>query len=224
MAAQKGVTGAAGALTMAGPMPRTELLSMSHDCEAVLEFWFGAPQGDAAAAVRGHEALWWGGGAETDAVIRRRFGALRQAAIAGELDAWASTARGRLALIILVDQFSRNVCRGSPQAYAHDALALEWCLDGLRHDYDRALRCVERVFFYMPLEHAESPPLQARCVELMQTLAEQVPAEQRAAFQAFTEHARGHQDIIRRFGRFPHRNAVLGRASTPQETEFLARA
>lgn len=192
---------------------------MQH-CEEVLAFWFG-DLADEGAAARRQERLWWNCDAQTDALIGERFGALREQAIRGELSAWSHTARGRLALILLTDQFSRSIHRGTPLAFAADPLAREWCLDGLRHDYDLALRHLERVFFYLPLEHAESRELQARSVELMQALVEEVPPAQRKLFESYAGYARRHREVIERFGRFPHRNAILGRDSTPEEVEFL---
>jgi uncharacterized protein (DUF924 family) len=193
---------------------------MAADHEEVLQFWFGDSH-DAAEVARTQESLWWGGRAETDALIRRRFAALHGAAVSGELASWERTARGRLALIILVDQFSRGLFRGRPQAFLYDVLAQEWCRNGLRQEFDLALRPIERVFFYLPLEHAESPELQARSVELYEALVAVVPAEQHELFEGYADYARRHREVVQRFGRFPHRNAVLGRQSSAEELELL---
>jgi uncharacterized protein (DUF924 family) len=188
--------------------------------EAVLEFWFPP---DSARA----NALWWGKDARLDAEIRERFGATLAAAKAGQLDDWAATARGRVALIIVLDQLSRNIHRGDPQTYDADELARKLTLDGHALGHDRELSGIERLFFYMPLEHSEQLDHQEQAVALMERLAEDVAAEpgveagRRAQFVGFIDFAVRHRDIVARFGRFPHRNALLGRESTPEELEFL---
>src|SRR5690606_32287203 len=131
------------------------------------------------------------------------------------------TPQGRLALIILLDQFPRNMYRETPQAFAFDAKARALTLEGLQAGDDQALRPIERVFFYLPLEHAEDLALQHRCVELFETLAASLPEETRKSFDGFTDFARKHRVIVERFGRFPHRNAILGRESTDEEIAFL---
>ncbi len=188
--------------------------------DEVLEFWFPADQDRA-------NALWWGKDPALDAEIRERFAATLSAARAGELDSWAETARGRLALIVVLDQLSRNILRGDPSTYAADAQARALTLAGLERGHDRALRPIERLFFYLPLEHSEALADQQRCVALMQELADEVAAEpgvddaRRDRFAGFVDYAIRHRDIIARFGRFPHRNALLGRSSTAEELEFL---
>lgn len=189
-------------------------------CSALLEFWFGTRAGDAD-VIQERGSLWFKGGADLDASIRTRFGELREAAIAGVLDDWLVFARGRLALVILVDQFSRNVFRADARAFAHDGLARAWCEQGLAAGADRALRPVERVFFYLPLEHSEVLVDQQRSVALFRALLDDVDADAHAAFADYLDYAERHRDIIARFGRFPHRNSVLRRASTAQEIAFL---
>lgn len=189
--------------------------------EDVLEFWFGTSASDAAVA-REKSALWWGAaGAELDREISARFGEARESAVTGRLKSWEETPQGRLALIVLVDQFSRNIFRGKALAFEHDALARTWCAGGIALGHDRALRRVERVFFYLPLEHSETLADQARSLELFGRLASEVPASERERFDNYLDFARRHHAIVERFGRFPHRNAVLGRDSTPEELEFL---
>lgn len=190
------------------------------ELETVLRFWFGTTQSAVDIAQR-QEALWWKGGADTDAEIGRRFGELRQRAIQGELGDWLDSARGRLAAIILVDQFSRNVHRGRPEAFAQDGLARRWCLEALSQQADQALRPIERVFVYLPLEHSESRADQAQSVQLFEQLVREVPAEEQTLFEFYAGYARAHRDVIERFGRFPHRNAILGRPSTAEELAFL---
>ncbi len=190
------------------------------ESETVLHFWFGTAESAIDISQR-QEALWWRGAADTDAEIGRRFGELRQRAIAGELDDWRGSARGRLAAIILVDQFSRNLHRGHPDAFAQDALARRWCLDAISQQADQALRPIERVFVYLPLEHSESREDQAQSVRLFERLVREVPTEEQSLFEFYAGYARAHRDVIERFGRFPHRNVILGRPSTAEELAFL---
>lgn len=193
---------------------------MNRDIHDILLFWFGdAP--DDAAAVGAWSARWWAKDAGFDAEIARRFGALRSAAISGGLNDWLAVPQGRLAMILLVDQFSRNLYRGSPEAFAHDALARHWCHEGLAHEVDRALLPVERWFFYMPLEHSEAREDQAHAVRLFTALRDEAQDEWRALFDSALGFAELHREIIERYGRFPHRNAVLGRVSSVEELEFL---
>lgn len=186
----------------------------------IVQFWFGDEPDDAAAANR-QQALWWSKNADTDALIRTRFEAKVLAAEAGELDAWRATPKGLLALILLTDQFPRNIYRDTPAAFRFDALARKLALEALDTGAVAALRPVERVFCYLPLEHAENLAQQQRCVELFTTLAAEVPAAWRATFEYFVGFAEKHRVIIERFGRFPHRNAILGRPSTDEELLFL---
>ena len=147
-----------------------------------------------------------------DQEIRERFGPVHGQLVLGERDAWLATPRGRLATIIVLDQFSRNMFRDTPGMFAGDPRALELALEGIAKGDDRALTEAERGFFYMPLMHAEDRALQERSVELFTASG----GEEGAKFAVM------HRDIVRRFGRFPHRNALLGRTSTPEEVEFLA--
>ena len=188
--------------------------------ECILDFWFGTHLDDAVAAKEQAE-LWWSKNRETDDKISRRFEASVRAAAAGELNAWRATARGRLAFIILTDQFPRNIYRDTARAFSCDSKALAWCLEGLHGRSDRELRPIERVFFYLPLEHAESREHQAKAVECFSELAASVPMEQRSTFEEYLDFAIRHRDIIDRFGRFPHRNSILGRESTAEELAFL---
>lgn len=182
--------------------------------EHVLTTWF--PADDAAA-----QKLWWGKDEATDAALRERYGETLADARAGRLATWAATPRGRLALIIVLDQLSRNIHRGSAEAFAADPLARELVREGLALGHERALEPIERVFFYLPLEHSESLADQHDCVALFEALAAEMPADQRARFDFYTTFAVKHRDIVARFGRFPHRNAILGRTSTDEEQAFL---
>ncbi|MGQ0658696.1 MAG: DUF924 family protein [Chromatiales bacterium] len=195
-------------------------VTMAVDYRALLDFWFGDSPDDGV-VIDQKSALWWTRNEKTDQLIRERFVELRESAIAGRMNQWAKSPAGRLALIILIDQFSRNLFRNEPQAFEHDALARCWCVAGLTLGEDRRLRPIERVFFYLPLEHSELLEDQERSVALYRALCEEVPASQRPAFAGFLEYADRHRDVIQRFDRFPHRNAILSRASTPEEIEFL---
>ncbi len=192
--------------------------------DSVLTFWFGLGDREAEADTIAHRQspLWWQKNAETDAVIRQRFERWTEAAANGELAGWESTPHGELALVILTDQFPRNMFRGTPQAFAFDGHARRWCRQALARGADQSLAPLERVFLYLPLEHSEDLDDQRYAVRLFAALTQQVPPQQRSAFAGFEDFARQHHDVIARFGRYPHRNATLGRASTPEETAFLA--
>jgi len=163
----------------------------------------------------------WFGGRRHDAHIRERFGADLERAARGALDPWAAHPRGALALVIVLDQFSRHIHRGTPAAFAQDPKAQSVVLAGLSAGHDAALQPVERAFFYIPLEHAEDRALQRRSVALHEALVDSVPETHRDRYRDFLHHARIHHDIVERFGRFPHRNRVLGRQSTDAERAFL---
>ena len=178
----------------------------------VLDFWFD----DAT------EALWFARSDALDASIRERFGDTLKAALRGELDAWADTPEGWLALLVVRDQFSRNLYRNDARAWAGDAGTQAMALEGIARGLDRQLSPLQRVFAYLPLEHAESTDLQKHCVSLFEALVASQPPAERARFQDYLDYARRHHDVIHRFGRFPHRNAVLGRTDTPAERAYLA--
>ncbi|MFL9597847.1 DUF924 family protein [Aeromonas veronii] len=187
----------------------------------MIDFWFGDEADDVLRATR-QAPLWWGKSSEMDALLASRFGELAEAAAKGSLAHWADLPSGRLALILLLDQLPRNIHRGTPAAFAQDPLARDLCLKGLSIGADKSLSPLERVFFYLPLEHAESREQQARSVALFEALAaEQAGTPAQATFAGFADFARRHQVIIERFGRFPHRNDILGRTSTPEEAAFL---
>ncbi len=189
--------------------------------QPLLALWFGAEADDVLRATR-QAPLWWGKSSETDTLLASRFGELAEAAAKGSLAHWADLPSGRLALILLLDQLPRNIHRGTPAAFSQDPLARDLCLKGLSIGADKSLSPLERVFFYLPLEHAESREQQARSVALFEALAaEQAGTPAQATFAGFADFARRHQVIIERFGRFPHRNDILGRTSTPEEAAFL---
>ena len=193
----------------------------------ILFFWFG-PRPYTAARVQQHSRIWFGEPdapeliPQTDELIRERYGELTLAAARGALSAWESSPRRRLALILLLDQFSRNIYRGSARAYAQDLQALSLTVSGMQLGADATLDPVERLFFYMPLMHAESLDVQEESVAAFRRLVEEAPAELRRTFESNLQYAIQHRGIIARFGRFPLRNRVLGRESTPDEVEWLA--
>lgn len=191
--------------------------------QAILDFWFGELDADGF-CVEQRNKFWFRADAATDAVIRERFGLLVEQALAGQLDDWASSPRGRLALIVLLDQFSRNLYRGRPGAFAGDARARQLLNEGLALGHDRLLTPIERTFFYLPFEHSEDLDDQQRCVALFRALHDSLPERLRPRVQASLDHAVQHRDIIARFGRFPHRNRAFGRPSGPEERAYLADA
>lgn len=188
--------------------------------ERVLDFWFG-PAGRATDIAGRRRSLWFGKSPEDDRIVAERFAATLAAAAAGRLGAWSATPRGRLALVIVLDQFPHHIHRNRPEAFATDAQALAETLAALEAGEDATLAPIERVFLYLPLEHAESLPMQERAVAQFEKLAHEAASDERALFDDFLAYARRHHDVVARFGRFPHRNTILGRVSTPDETAFL---
>jgi uncharacterized protein (DUF924 family) len=176
----------------------------------VLLFWFGGP------GERGKRLKHWFEKDDAfDRRVRERFTGAYESALRGKLHHWRDSPYDCLALIVLLDQFPRNMFRGTPRAFAADPLALDAARHAVAHGHDRKLLPVERLFAYLPFEHSESLEDQLRACELTKPL-EGFPE----TFDAY-RYAVAHRDIIQRFGRFPHRNAILGRASTPEEAEFL---
>jgi uncharacterized protein (DUF924 family) len=187
----------------------------------LLATWFGGANRDPIAAST-RLSVWFEADPSFDAQLRSAFDAEVEAAARGERSHWAATPHGALALVILLDQVPRNIHRGSPRAFAHDAHAQEICLGTLGSENDSALHAVERAFLLMPLQHAEDDELQARSVSEYERLVAGTPEPWREPVERFLVRAREHDEIIARFGRFPHRNAILGRESTPDELAFLA--
>lgn len=192
---------------------------MSERVKAVLTFWFGVLEDDHIPKDR--QALWWAKDSAVDQEISHHFGEVLDRAATGALDSWQSAPRSCLALIVVLDQFSRNIFRDNRRAFAQDAIALDVCLRGIERGMDFSLRPIERVFFYMPMMHAESLEMQRRSVKVFEELYGELPENLRGEFETFPSFARQHCEIVARFGRFPHRNKILGRASSPAELEFL---
>ena len=186
----------------------------------VLSFWF-PPGLDADEPTHRTQIMrWFRGG--TNAEIRARFVPTLEAAVRGELDGWATTPRGRLALILVLDQFSRAVYADSAAAYAQDPRAQELAIEGLDRGEHAGLPVWEQTFFALPLGHSEDLALQERGVAIAEGLVALAPPELRAIYEMSAGQARAHRDVIRRYGRHPHRNAVLGRESTPDEAAYIA--
>jgi uncharacterized protein (DUF924 family) len=183
------------------------------DARDVLDFWFGAPGSPEYGTER---KMWFRKDAAFDARLRERFGALLDAACAGELDAWATTPEGTLALVIVLDQFSRNCHRGTPRAFAADDRALAMARRLVASGEDRRLPTLHhRVFAYLPFEHAESMDAQRESLRLFGELQHDPDGK------GYYDYALRHASVIERFGRFPHRNAQLGRVSSGAELAFL---
>ncbi len=181
----------------------------------VLAFWLGPLDADGLAD-EVHRARWWRSDPDFDAELRARFGALHAEVAAGDHASWLTAPRGRLATVIVFDQLSRNLFRGTAGMYAHDARAVALTKEALEGGDADVLGLHERMFLAMPLMHAEALDDQERCIEEMRALARRNPA-----FEANVDFAIRHRDVVARFGRFPHRNAILGRESSEEEREFL---
>ena len=189
-----------------------------HD---VLSFWFeDATRSPDALQRRG--AAWFRADPGFDRECATRFAAALEDAARGALEGWADSPRGRLALVVLLDQMPRNIHRGSPAAFMHDAQAAAHCVAAIESGQDRSLHPVERVFLYMPLQHTEDLALQRLSIERFESLAAEVDDAWRDSFTENVRYAREHHDIVERFGRFPHRNRTLGRESTEEELRYLA--
>ena len=189
------------------------------ESEALLEFWFGTlTDGFADDA---HRQQWFSGGPPFDDICRQAYSSLAARAADGDLDHWLGNPRSCLAFILLTDQIPRNIHRGSPMAFATDGPALNAARIGVEAGFDRQLRYDERCFFYLPFEHSESLIDQHTCVGLFTQLRDQTPSGFRHHTGGYLQFAHQHRDIIARFGRFPHRNSVLGRQSSAAELEFL---
>ena len=189
--------------------------------DEILSFWFkehelSAPQID------GRMDTWFGEDPVFDHEIEKGFAEDVERASAGKLDHWAHDPRGRLALILLLDQFRRNIYRGTAEAFEKDKAALKLCVEGAMEKTDRDLPPIHRVFFYMPLQHAESRKVQAKSRKIYERLAEAVSPTYTETFETIAQFADLHADIIDRFGRFPHRNKLMNRENNPEEDEYLA--
>ena len=186
--------------------------------QEVLDFWFGEIIDEWTTTDR--HALWFGARAADDEIIRTHFGEAMEQAVAGGMTAWEQKPMDTLALIILLDQMTRVIGRGRAAAFAGDKRALSLCLAGISGGFARQLPMVAQMFFYLPLEHSELLSHQEKHLALYADMIRQCPARKKELTAAF-DYARKHMDIIARFGRFPHRNAALGRVNTPAEETYL---
>ena len=196
---------------------------------AIVAFWLG-DAGDSPAAAREQTQRWYGGDAALDAEIRERFGAWlgrlagQSETAARRREEWEASPEGALALVIVLDQFTRHCFRGTAQAFANDRLALEVAERAVAAQHDLRLSIPGRLFLHHPFHHSESISAQRRYVEFTEALLEAVPPEWQEFVGGFADYAKQHRDIVARFGRFPHRNAALRRASSASERDFLETA
>jgi len=186
---------------------------MDADAQSVLDFWFGPADDPGHAQPR---AAWFRKDDAFDAEIAARFGALIERALSGALDGWQADPASALARVIVLDQFTRNAFRGTARSFAGDGLALAAARAMVASGQDRRLTGVQRQFVYLPFEHAEDMAAQAQSLALFAQLEREMPA-----LAGLLDWAQRHRDIIGRFGRFPHRNAVLQRESSAEELAFL---
>lgn len=190
---------------------------MINTIEAIHDFWFGELD-DKGLCTIDRNGRWFGADGETDETCRVHFGTSLSLALEGKLASWTQTDRGLVALVVLLDQFSRNIHRGTAQAFAGDPLALALAQDTIASGQHLRLPAIHRVFLYLPLEHCEDIAVQDKCVSLFEDLA---GATDHPQFAGFTRYALAHRDVITAFGRFPHRNSALGRPSDAGELAWL---
>lgn len=204
------------------PMTGWREAGLEPEASGVLSYWFGDEPLAGAELCERQAKRWWGGGPEVDQAVRDRFGALVEAAGRGELDDWGKSAWGRLALIILCDQFPRNIYRGTADAFSLDPKAQTLTLAGIEKKQHRELSPEFRQFFLMPLMHSEELAHHDRCVERYAEMIEDASSEAlKEAMRGAMKFAHQHRDLIVRFGRYPYRNEALGRDSTAEEREYV---
>lgn len=193
---------------------------LTESYDDVLKFWFGHVE-ETIVPTEHRAKIWFGEDKEIDEEIKTRFSTHLEAAIAGQLGEWEKKPRGELALIIVLDQFTRHIYRNSDKAFSQDPKALSICLEGIRHQSDHSLSLIERVFYYFPLLHSEKIGYQEQSVRAYRTLVDLAFSETRVIFDSFLKFANHHYSIIHRFGRFPQRNNALHRESSKAEIAFL---
>ena len=194
--------------------------SSSASSDEILDFWFGKAQTASEVAAE-KSAFWWSKNDQIDRAIINRFALTSAAAANGEFTLWSESPRGLLALIICTDQFPRNMHRDTKQAFAYDTVALAYAKQGVDSGAVQHLKPIEQVFTYLPFEHSEDLGEQQRSVALYQMLVKNAAPNEAELFNTYLKFAYKHYEIIKRFGRFPHRNLILGRASTEEELAFL---
>jgi len=189
--------------------------------DEILSFWF-KEQALSAPQIDRRLDIWFGEDAVFDHECKKEFSDDVDRASEGKLNHWADEPHGRLTLILLLDQFRRNIYRGTAEAFAMDKLALKLCVEGAMEKKDKGLTPIQQAFYYMPLQHAESRKVQAKSIKIYNRLAEVVSPTYRETFETIAQFAELHHDIVQQFGRFPHRNSLLNRDNTPEENEYLA--
>ena len=195
---------------------------MTAPWQPLLDWWFGnAESPDEVAADKGK--LWFGKRHSQDLEAQTRFGDWVEQALAGGLTDWAQSPEGWLALVLLLDQLPRMIYRNTPKSFSGDLRAQALVAQGIAADFDRQLQPIQRVFIYLVFEHSENLAVQNECISRYIELVAQQPAGDRALFSDYLDYAERHQKVIAQFGRFPHRNAVLGRESTAEELVFLSK-
>ncbi len=193
---------------------------MAHP-DDVLDFWF-ADSLESPAATEARTSFWFGSDPATDSLIWELYADVVADAGGGHYDDWLDTARGRLALIIVLDQFPRNIFRGTAEVYRYDPTVIRLAQAGVALGQLAGLSVPEQAFFLMPYQYAEDIGVQQAGVALMRAMVSQAPPAWRKTAAGFADFAVRHRDIVEHYGRFPHRNKVLGRSSTAAETRFLA--
>lgn len=188
--------------------------------EEILKYWFGQVE-DTVFPSQNRTHIWFSQDELVDSEIRNMFSRDLEKAALGEYQEWEDNSRSTLALIILFDQLSRHIYRNTPLAFAQDHRALDLCLRGIERQFDHVISLIERAFFYFPLMHSENVEIQATSIRAYKILVDLSFPEARGVFENFLDHALKHFDIIKRFGRFPERNEILGRTSTAEEKQFL---
>ncbi|KAF2392288.1 MULTISPECIES: DUF924 family protein [Pseudomonas] len=194
---------------------------MTAPWQPLLEWWFGSAEAPNDVAAD-REKLWFGKRDSQDLEARERFGDWVEQALAGGLTDWAQRPEGWLALVLLLDQLPRMIFRDTPKSFSGDLRAQALVAQGIAADFDRQLKPIQRVFIYLVFEHCENLAVQNEAVSRFIALVDEQPEADRAVFADNLDYAERHQKVIARFGRFPHRNGVLGRESTAEEIEFLS--
>jgi uncharacterized protein (DUF924 family) len=208
------------ASTKSSKVVEEPVMSETREVEEVLDYWF-LPRPTTEAEVEARKQFWFGGDASVDREIRERFTGRVERARKGELSSWNETPHGTLALLILLDQFTRNIYRGTPEAFSHDPVALELARAGFQAGRFEAMDPFERMFAALPFRHAEDVEWQKLAVALSVKDARVTTPMLKDFLVYSVDWARKHLDVIVRFGRFPHRNKALGRTSTPEEIEYI---
>jgi uncharacterized protein (DUF924 family) len=194
---------------------------VQSDSHSILGFWFGRAADDPAEA-SAREAFWFGASGEADSLIREQFTSVVAAATRGDFDSWVQSPRSSLALVLLLDQFPRNMWRGTAKAFAHDAQALRAAREAVARGHLDSLAPIEQAFLVLPFQHSESVEDQRESVRLSSEIARTAPPAWQPILERYLQFAKQHLALVDRFGRFPHRNHILGREATAEEEAYLA--